>query len=601
MSNPIVEQAAALSARCSSAQRRSHIATCEHVLRIGFFFDGFGRHRIKDMQTGRVSNVGKLYMAQTDYVEDGAFFSYRKFYASGLGEDFSADLNLSATSALASFETTASDIPAGVAKDQAMEAAKDVLDPRRDGWERISHDLQALLHTPSKSIGLLKGAAIDASVELLAPVRDNPFVAELLKTGADTRIQGAIDFINEAIRKIEAQTDRPPLKRIEVSVYGFDYGATLARAFLHELLSREPQPDDGTYRYQGKTLTILFAGLFDGVDRSHVDLPYLPLPLRTVLDDGGPLPAHVRQALHLVAAHERRFYRRARLLGSTRANWRETWRPGVSEDIGGSLLAGEQKPSAELALVSLHEMYHAARRAGAPFPALDELRTIDRKLASLFIFNDHFEQASARGLSRHYERGVQTSIAELARVEPFYAEAPMRPQALLFAAHMRLYIRWLAALWRPYEARLRQLADEQERLQASALGSSRGLLGISRENAAQRDERTRRQRAIDDERTKLWADFGWLEMVNEEANELRRALRNPTQGWRAAGTREQADIWLVLLSEWFSEKPEGVSESLHRFFGNFVHDRLVFSALQRSVRQLHGQRFFALRGFDVAA
>lgn len=152
-----------------------------------------------------------------------------------------------------------------------------------------------------------------------------------------------------------------------------------------------------------------------------------------------------------------------------------------------------------------------------------------------------------------------------------------------------------------YEARLRQLADEQERLQASALGSPRGLLGISRESAAQRGERTRRQQAIDDERAKLRADFGWLETVNEEANELRRALRNPTQGGRAAGTREQADIWLVLLSEWLSEKPEGVSESLHRFFGHFVHDRLVFSALQRSVRQLHGQSFFALRGFDVAA
>jgi hypothetical protein len=601
MSNTIAEQAAAMSARCNSAQRNPHITPCEHTLRVGFFFDGFGRHRIKDMQTGRVSNIGKLYMAHTDYVEDGALFSYRKFYASGLGEDFSADLNLAATSALTSFESTASDIPAGVVEDQAIEAAKDILDAKRNWWERISRDLKALLQKPVKAGKLLKGALIDASVELWAPFRDNSYAAELLKTGADTRIQGAMDFLAGEIREIEIQTGRPLLKKIELTVYGFDYGATLARAFLHELLSREPQPADGTYRYQGKTLTILFAGLFDGVDRSHVDLPYLPLPVRTVLDDGGPLPEHVKQALHLVAAHERRFYRRARLLGSNKANWMEKWMPGVSEDIGGSLLAGEQKPSAELALVSLHEMYHAARRAGAPFPALDELPTIDRKLASLFIFNDHFEQASAKGLSRHYEREAQTSIAELKGVKPFYAVAPMRPQELLFAAHMRLYIRWLAALWRPYQERLRQLAEEEEHLRFSALGSMSGMLGISRETAAQRDDRSQRLQAITDERAKLRDDFGWLEEVDEEANAMRQALNNPKQGWRAAGTREQADIWLVLLSEWFAEEPREVSEHMHRLFGHFVHDRLVFSAVQRSAQQFQGQSFFALRGFDVAS
>lgn len=79
MSDSIVEQAAAMSARCNPAHRNSHIAPCEHTLRVGFFFDGFGRHRIKDMQAGRVSNIGKLYMAHTDYVEDGALFSYRNF------------------------------------------------------------------------------------------------------------------------------------------------------------------------------------------------------------------------------------------------------------------------------------------------------------------------------------------------------------------------------------------------------------------------------------------------------------------------------------------------------------------------------------------
>lgn len=599
MSNRTTEQAAAMAARCRPSPASPHITTCEHTLRIGFFFDGFGRHRIKDMQTGRVSNIGKLYMAHSDYGEDDALFSYRKFYASGLGEDFSADLNVTANSAVTSFGNTASEVPADVAKEQALESAKDALDPRRNWWERIGRNLEELLHKPLKLMGLLKGAVIDATLEVFAPVRDSRFAAELLKTGGDTRIQGAIDFLSGEIREIEAIRDRPPLKHIELTVYGYDYGATLARAFLHELLSREPQPAGDVYRYQGIKLTILFAGLFDGVDRSHVDFPYLPLPLRTVLDDGGPLPDRVKQALHLVAAHERRFYRRARLLGSGKANWREKWVPGVSEDVGGSLLPGEQKPSAELALVSLHEMYHAARRAGAPFPELDQLYEQDADTAELFVFNDHFNNVSAKGLSRHYEREAQASLAEVRAFKPVYANGPMRREQQLFAAHMRVYLRWLAALWRPYQARLRQLNEEEDRLRVGALGSMSGMLGISRESAVQRQAREKRLQAISQERTQLRADLGWLEAVNDEATGMRAALDNPVRGWRAAGTREQADLWVVLLHAWFDEPSKAISEPIHRLFGHFVHDRLAVGVAQRSVKQLSGQEFFDIRGFDL--
>ena len=304
MSTRITEQAAGMAARCRPSSASPHITNCARTLKVGFFFDGFGRHRIKDMQTGRVSNIGKLFLVHPDAQADEPLFSYRAFYASGLGEDFSADLNVTANSAVTSFGDTASEVPADAAKDQAIESAKDVLDPRRNWWERISRNLKELLHKPLNLMGLLKGAVIDATLEVLAPVRDSRFAAELLKTGGDTRIQGAIDFLNEVIRKVESQHGQPPLKHIELTVYGHDYGATLARAFLHELLSREPQPSGDTYSYQGIKLTILFAGLFDGVDRSHVDFPYLPLPLRTVLDDGGPLPDRVKQALHLVAGEE---------------------------------------------------------------------------------------------------------------------------------------------------------------------------------------------------------------------------------------------------------------------------------------------------------
>ena len=41
MSNRITEQAAAMAARCRPSTATPHISTCEHTLRIGFFFDGF--------------------------------------------------------------------------------------------------------------------------------------------------------------------------------------------------------------------------------------------------------------------------------------------------------------------------------------------------------------------------------------------------------------------------------------------------------------------------------------------------------------------------------------------------------------------------------
>jgi hypothetical protein len=256
-----------------------------------------------------------------------------------------------------------------------------------------------------------------------------------------------------------------------------------------------------------------------------------------VLDDGGALPERVQQALHLVAGHERRFYRRARLLGNSLTQWREKWVPGVSEDVGGSLLPGEQKPSAELALVSLHEMYHAARRAGAPFPELDQLYEQDADTAEFFIFNDHIDNVSAKGLSRHYEREAQASLAQVRAFKPVYANGPMRREQQLFAAHMRVYIRWLAALWKPYQARMRQLNEEEDRLRAGALGSMSGMLGISRESAAQRQARETRLQAINQERTQLRTDLGWLEAVHDEATGMRAALDNPVRGWRAAGTR----------------------------------------------------------------
>ncbi|WP_244268076.1 DUF2235 domain-containing protein [Stutzerimonas nitrititolerans] len=598
MSTRHFDLAASAAARCTGPLENSHVMSCERTLRIGFFFDGFGRHLLKDLQSGQVSNVGKLYLAHPvdmpNQIPD-PFFAYRKAYISGLGEDYDADLTTMANGSLDSFGGAVSEVPREVTVDQGVEALKDAL-KQRNWWERLKHDLGELGRHPAKAARVLKGAVVDATTEAVAPLRDSPIAAQLLKSGANTRIDGAIDRLNKDIDELRA-LGGPPLKRIELSVYGFDYGATLARGFLHRLLGR-CLIDGEKVEYQGIHLVVLFAGLFDAVDRSHIEVPLLDDlllgPLRNVLGDAGSLPPQVRQVLHLVAAHERRFYRRAHLLGTGNPKWREELMPGVSEDVGGSLLPGEQKPSAELALVSLHRMYQAAFRAGVPFPHLEDLADIDLKTAQLFTFNDHIAGKNAHALVRHYQRAAELSVAQLRGLG--------LGQQGLFLGHMRLYIRWLAALWRPYEQRLREIGDEEDRLHASQFqaGNSRGLLGLPQESREHKLARIERSRALQAEREALQAQLGWLEDVDSEARHMRAARTE--YAYAAAGGARQLDVWNVLLDhEWFNARPQPLPDEVSLLFGHFIHDQLVQSTAQRSAKSLGGQRYFDTRGFDMKA
>lgn len=301
----------------------------------------------------------------------------------------------------------------------------------------------------------------------------------------------------------------------------------------------------------------------------------------------------MRQALHLVAAHERRFYRRASLLGNGNPSWREELMPGVSEDIGGSLLPGEQKPSAELALVSLHRMYQAAFRAGVPFPHLEDLADVDMKAAQLFAYNDHVAGKNAYALVRHYQRAAELSIAQL-RELGLGKKGP-------FLGHMRLYVRWLASLWRPYVERLREIGEEEDRLHASQYqtGTSRGLLGLQRESQEHRQARLERTRELQAERETLRAQLGWLEDVDNEARRMRTALK--AHGRAAAGGSQQSAMWDVLLDhEWFNERPTPLPNELSQLFGHFIHDQMVHTTAQRSAKTLGGLQYFDIRGFDTA-
>lgn len=574
-----MESSQAIAARGSAPASKSAATPCGRTLHIGFFFDGLTRELERDESENRISNIGRLYKAYPGGQSDDNFTIFRAFYLSGLGANYTVKLNIAARGTAKTAYSAASEIPENVVADQSIEVAKDSFAGRKI-WERLSRDLETVIAKPWKVLPVLGGVIVDSSVEFVPLFRDAPISASVWKSGAATRLAGALDHFRNEVQDAKGSSDIP-LRWIKVSVFGFDFGASLARAFLHELLKEETP---------GAELQLVFAGLFDCVDRTASDHSLLTqLPgFRNALDDGGFLPSQVRSALHLVAAHER--HRRVRLLGKAQRGWREELMAGMSEDVGGGLASSEAK-STDLALVSLHRMYQAAFRSGVPFPPLDQLPRIAAKTAELFVLDDHREGQSARALARHYG-------------QRFFRDRQPRPDT--FFTHTQQYIRWLASLWRTYQNGLRELDEAQQNLidQIYAGGNLRGLLGIPAPNATQ----SQRLRQIELERQALHRAYGWLREADDEARRLRNRLR--LDGLHATGGNRQLYEWkVVLLAEWFNTQPrkpddKGEKEDedekrVHHFFAHFMHDKVKRDPTQHDARFMEEDAYFVIRGIDT--
>lgn len=575
MSMANLDRAQAISSRasCQASNGKTAVLPCQATLHIGFFFDGFGRNLEEDLRNERVSNVGRLFLAhpyeQTSPPAD-PFRQLQKFYISGLGATFdpslgggTAMIGMGLQGAMSKAQDNLTSLPQGTATDAGVEAGKDIL-AGKNWWERLLRNL-----SPEK---MIKGAATavgTASMEIFEVTRDNPLSADLFKTGVDIRLDAAIQALNDALAKARAASD-VPLKRLSISVYGFDFGATLARAFCHKLYD---DCEPGTSRYQGLELEIVFVGLFDAVDRSmaaSIVLDYL-LPLVNRVDDGECLPGRVKAALHLIAAHECRGTRRARLIGtgSLTPRWEERLVPGTSEDVGGGLRRQDAPHSRELHLANLHEMYRAAYRAGVPFPELDVLPDTAVIVSRLFELNDHINGTSALEASARY----------LGRAG---ARTPSRES---FLAHRQFYIRRLRLLWQLYREQSQAFAEEQARLERPLLGSESRLgrlMGQGSDSMAQAERRDQALRRVRANQAGLRKSLGWLEEVEREATLLRRGFNT---------AEEEA-----LLQEWFAPSPPTLSFDIEDVLEYFVNDRHMISQMSP---QPNDPKYFVVRRFDT--
>ena len=412
-------------------------------------------------------------------------------------------------------------------------------------------------------------------------------------SGAPTRLDMAEQSFRRKVEEV-ASVGGAPLRSIRISVFGFDFGAAIGKRFIRNLLEGVCTQSDGKFLYNDVEVIVEFAGFFDCVDRTHPEMGPLDWmhPLTPVLDDGGDLHPAVVKAFHLVAAHERRFYRRSRTLGTLVDNWREELFPGISPDVGGGLEDGKQKPSSELSTVALHRMYNFAYRAGVPIPHIDDLAQADRQIAQQFEFSDVVGPHTMYGLVRHYER---------------FMREHQDPREAAFRAHIMLYLYWQSQRFAEYRHAKNVLEGSQEELPGWLRTRVSGLVAALTDSDEDRWEAVKRERdRLDTALETLDESWGWLNHVDEEATDLIRRFEsaNPSVSRHARLVLQNECLMAYRWKDWITGQnlPNDVPDAVMLLFSHGMHDMVPERMDFRSHQQtslFHGYRYFTVRGLEV--
>lgn len=510
-------------AAASRAQQADDVGlgNCSRTWHVGFFFDGIHRNIQQDASEQRLTNVARLFRAYPSPQENTVDVSYDKFYLSGLGTPFQEELTEKLHTIMDSAQSSVLDD----LKDQPKEIAKDAgLDYLKSGnWWEVLKDSGKKLISPSEWKTLVgdvaKNAAKKSGIEATPWLRDNPVIADMLVTGVDTRISSAKLRFERFFERAKTNSS-VPVKLISISLFGYDVGATLARKFIDTLLDDICQKQGDKYSYQGIPVEIVFTGLFDcarhtpASNNNGVDwfISTFGGPVKGIsvlmgdksVDQESTLPDTVKNALHLVAAHENRPWRSVYCLGGSNDKHKEELLPGCAEDVGGGLTPNEQKPSAELCRVALHRMYRAATMAGVPFPDLQTLDKTDTDVAAYFIMQDKVNNKSVAQWTKLYQQAVPFSAVSIGAQN----------------RHLDSYIEWLGRQYYQYRSECMKYEKQRENVLASA-GASAGLLGIStqaKESAGN----------YQNELNVLKKNWGWLEDVHDAAIKMKNSMElNP--------------------------------------------------------------------------
>ena len=276
------------------------------------------------------------------------------------------------------------------------------------------------------------------------------------------------------------------------------------------------------------------------------------------IDQDSALPETVKNALHLVAAHEHRSWRSLYCLGRSSDKHREELLPGCAEDVGGGLKSNEQKPSAELCRVALHRMYRAATMAGVPFPDLQTLDQTDTDVASYFIMQDSVNHKSVAQWTKVYQQAV-----------PF-KEVTIGAQN----RHLDSYFEWMGRQYYQYRRECIKYKNKRGNTLSSAAASA-GFLGIS----PQAKEIASRYQ---NELNLLHTNWGWLEDVHSAALKMRNSMENNPDDKRLRLVPDiyepalrRARRFIGYAQAAFLDQPQPLPEDVapSEMYAWFVHDR----------------------------
>jgi hypothetical protein len=420
----------------SKAESEGRCPTCEQVLWLSFYFDGFG---FSDNE-GPASNVVKLYTAAFERPKQGM----RKFYYPGLGADFDPETGALVTALAEKASEAASEkieeggvdaakdkakktaistvkrswersggirdnsLPArlqwtlGKVWNEAKEAAgstsrqvKRAVNKPRKQWARMQRHLRKewqaywaevsshpwrVAKETGKVVAKESAGYVSESIGL---IRDSTLAAGLFNTGVDTRLGAARRSFQRAV--LEAQKVLP-VNKIRVAIFGYDMGGGLALAFSKKVL--EDIAEDGCY--EGIPVVVEFMGLFDCVTNRYEDNTLTGyMPLSNAVSSELLLLPDVKKCVHYAAAHELRFYKPLTMLGVDPADYRgprqEMLFPGAQVDVGGGAVEVEEGIDDTLARLPLQMMYHRAYGAGIPMPSFEQLRQVDPKLHNSIV------------------------------------------------------------------------------------------------------------------------------------------------------------------------------------------------------------------------
>ncbi|MDH1301889.1 hypothetical protein [Achromobacter sp. GD03932] len=447
-------------------------------MHIAVFFDGVGLSI--EEPSPLPSNVGRLFRG----FGQGALGALlrQRVYISGLGTEMNVNAYEFAKDQAGSISgdmlksvtlDPAKGVPTDAAKDVGMEILKgkrvgDAIGDTLKGLPgKVRRDVGEAVRNPGRTgVKIVKDAAGNitrAILDQLDPVRDSRFMFEAINSGVQPRI-------SEGVTRFKAIIDSSQirLEEIQVSVFGCDWGAALARAFLNELC-KECDGDANSDKLEWTLadnrkvpLKMVFAGFYDAVgyrDNSVVGFLASKTPfgfLRNTAADDQELPRALAKAAHFISAHELR-WRVHTLGGATLLPLMDTPMspparqeriyPGLGADLSGCYPPGFQQRDPGIGRVTLQEMWRIARLSGVPFEGLEKTKTNARAFGADF---DIAATSRVRNDLRSYQQQLARPSQQLLglrhaqdAIDGMEGDKTLARQLYL---HRMVYVAWLRVL-----------------------------------------------------------------------------------------------------------------------------------------------------------